>query len=205
MITKHILEKLQKNIVLYDEKSENDYLVLFSIGKNHECYFNKISFKYYNFWHLLGCKDISNNSYQTYMDCKNHIDISEKIELKCNISTFQEKDYAFNHVFDFVKNAKSIKIGYANKGPEKFQLTMALGNNDGIIGYDIPKPYSNTFLFPKSCQKKNLSDVSNSVNKILLILSKTCDDKLYTKIEYEIKKGIAKELIEQNKIVNCSI
>lgn len=194
MISANILRRLQANIQIYDEKCGRDFFVAFSVGKNHNINLYEITFNHFNFWHLLGCEAKSENTLRTYQNCKNYIDISNEVNLLYDLSTFNEKDAAFVNVFDFTKNAKSIKLGYANIGPEQFQLTMAVGNNTGIIGYDYPKTGNKRFLIPKSCQNKSLSDVSNRISKIVVILSKKQEETIYNTVEYEIKIGLAKEL-----------
>lgn len=52
-------------------------------------------------------------------------------------------------------------------------------------------------MIPKTVQEKKISSVSQDLSKILFILSKNQDQKTYTKIEYEIKKGVAKEYFPQ--------
>ena len=52
-------------------------------------------------------------------------------------------------------------------------------------------------MIPKTVQEKKISSVSQDLSKILSILSKNQDQKTYTKIEYEIKKGVAKEYFPQ--------
>ena len=44
------------------------------------------------------------------------------------------KHSAFVKVFDFVANAKLIKIGYVGDCPEQFYLTMSLGVRRHIVG-----------------------------------------------------------------------
>lgn len=73
---------------------------------------------------------------------------------------------------------------------------MALGNEIGIIGYDYAKG-DKQFMIPKTVQEKKISSVSQDLSKILFILSKNQDQKTYTDIEYEIKKGVAKEYFPQ--------
>ena len=71
-----------------------------------------------------------------------------------------------------------------------------MGNEIGIIGYDYAKG-NKQFMIPKTVQEKKISSVSQDLSKILSILSKNQDQKTYTKIEYEIKKGVAKEYFPQ--------
>lgn len=136
---------------------------------------------------------------EVYNQCKNGenvTDILEKISLVHSSSEAYTKCGIFEKLFDFVSKAKFIKIGYVNKCPEEVYLTMALGNEIGIIGYDYPKINKN-FMIPKTVQEKKISSMSSSLNKILFILSKDQSQREYTHIEYEIKEGVVKEHFSQ--------
>lgn len=52
-------------------------------------------------------------------------------------------------------------------------------------------------MIPKTVQEKKISSVSSEQSKILFILSKNQNQKTYNNIEYEIKKGVAKEYFPQ--------
>lgn len=196
MIGNKILTNLQKCIQLYDKKNENDYLIVFSRGKNIPMEYCQITFNHYNFWHLLGCKVDEKNSSLIYDKCKNGEDVSKELSLVHSYSEANTKCEIFDKVFDFISNAKCIKIGCISGCPEEFYLTMALGNEVGIVGYDYPKG-NQKFLIPKSVQNKRISLVSKELNKILFILSKSQKDESYNNIEYEIKKGVAKEYLSE--------
>lgn len=192
MITEKLLEHLNECIQLYDEKCDNDYAIVFSKGKKDAVNCCRITFKDYNFWHLLGCKLNVKNHEEIYCQCKNGDNISEKLSLVHSYSEAYTKCEIFKKVFDFTSNAKFMKIGYIGNCPEEFYLTMALGNEIGIIGYDYTKD-NKQFMIPKTVQEKKISSVSTELSKILFILSKSQKQKAYTNIEYEIKKGVAKE------------
>lgn len=192
MITGKLLRDLKECIQLYDEKNGNDYVVVFGKGKKDEVKYCHITFNHYNFWNLIGCRLDAGNHLDVYNKCKNGRNVSEDLALVHSYSEAYVKCEVFRKVFDFVSNAKYIKIGYVSDCPERFYLTMALGNEIGIIGYDYAKG-GKKFLIPKSVQDRKISSVSNGLNKILFILSKRQGQKEYTTIEYEIKKGMAKE------------
>lgn len=191
MVTGKLLGQLKECIQLYDEKNGNDYAVVFGKGKKDVVEYCQITFNCYNFWHLLGCKLINGDHVGVYNKCKDGGDVSEALSLVHSYSEAYVKCGVFRKVFDFASNAKYIKIGYVADCPEGFYLTMALGNEMGIIGYDYVKG-GKKFLVPKSVQDRKISSVSNGLNKILFILSKKQNQKAYVNIEYEIKKGVAK-------------
>lgn len=86
----------------------------------------------------------------------------------------------------FGVGSMSIKIGYIADCPEEYYLTMALGNEIGIIGYDYAKG-NKQFMIPKTVQEKKISSVSSEQSKILFILSKNQNQKTYNNIEYDYK------------------
>ncbi len=134
------------------------------------------------------------NHVEAYGLCKNGVDISENLSLVHSYSEAYKKCEIFKKVFDFVANAKYIKIGQISDCPEKFYLSMALGNETGIIGYDYAKG-DTRFMIPKTVQDKKISSVSKELNKILFILGKDQGQEAYTNIEYEIKKDVVKEYV----------
>lgn len=196
MIAENLLRHLHECIQLYDKKCGNDYVLVFGKGKKNTVSYCHVTFNCYNFWHLLGCKLNDKDHKQVYSQCKNGEDISEKLSLVHSYSEAYTKCRIFNKIFDFVSNAKCIKIGYAVKCPEEFYLTMALGNELGITGYDYVKG-NKQFMIPKTVQEKKISSVSPELSKILFILSKDQSQKAYANIEYEIKKDVAREYFPQ--------
>lgn len=199
MISEKLLGHLNECIQLYDKKCGNDYVIVFGRGKNDALKYCQVTFYAYNFWHLVGCRLNNGNHVEVYNQCKDSGNVAntlEKISLVHSYSEAYTKCEIFNKVFDFVSNAKYIRIGYVVDCPEEFYLTMALGNGLGIMGYDYIKG-NKQFMIPKTVQEKKISSVSPELNKILLILSKDQSQKAYTNIEYEIKKGVAMEYFPQ--------
>lgn len=196
MISEKLLGRIRVCIQLYDDKIWNDYVIVFGKGKKDTIKYCRITFNSYNFWHLLGCKLNGKNHLEIYEQCKKGEDISKELSLVHSYSEAYNKCDIFCKVFDFVSNAKCTKIGYVANCPEEFYLTMALGSEVGIIGFDYPKD-NKKFLIPKSVQDKKISSMSKELNKILFILSKKQCQKSYSTIEYEIKEGVAKDYFMQ--------
>lgn len=199
MISEQILAILQKDIQIYDKINNKDYLIAFSIGKNREMKYCQVTFTYNNFWHLLGCSINKRNTtpLDAYIKCKNQEDISDDVNYVHSFNDSIRKHAVFEKIFDFVSNAKLIKIGYISDCPEQYALTMSMGNNIGIVGYDYPKNKRSDFMIPKSVQNKKISQVTKTVNKILFILSKNIGETSYKCIEYEIKKDIINNYLEE--------
>ena len=117
----------------------------------------------------MGCPGLGYD--EVYFQCKNGDNISDKLSLVHSYSEAYTKCEIFKKVFDFISNAKYMKIGYIANCPEEFYLTMALGNEIGIVGYDYTKD-NKKFMIPKTVQEKKISSVSSELSKILFILSK---------------------------------
>ena len=197
MITQGIMEILHKAIQIYDKRCGKEYLIVFGTKKNFDYKFIQIKIKQSYFWHLLGCRlneDNNEGKNNTYLNCKNNINVSDKISSIHKFSEIQEKYSAIQNVFDFVEKANEIKVCYTSNCPEEFLFKIGSGNNSGIIGYDFANIGSTNFLFPKSAQLKSISKISSTTYRIFLILSKKMGDKYFTDIEYEIKNGICQNL-----------
>lgn len=199
MITSGIMEILHKAIQIYDKRCGKEYLIVFGSKNHFEYKFIQIKIKQSYFWHLLGCRldaDSNEGKNTTYLNCKNNINVADKISSVHKFSEIQEKYSAIQNVFDFVEKAKQIKVCYAFDCPEEFLFKIGSGNTSGIIGYDYSNNGSTDFLFPKSAQLKSISKISKTTYRIFLILSKKIGDKFFNNIEYEIKNDICIELKE---------
>lgn len=117
MISETLFGRLKDCIQLYDKKCRKDYVIVFSKGKNDTLKYCQVTFNAYNFWHLVGCKLEDENHAEVYNQCKNSekvTDILKKISLVHSSSEAYTKCEIFERVFDFVSNAKCIKIGFVN-------------------------------------------------------------------------------------------
>jgi len=197
MISEKILKNLHNDIQIYDKKNGKDYLIVCSKGKNDKLKCCQITYNHFNFWHLLGCKIESENHLATYEACKAKEDVAVDISLVHSYAEAEVKHIVFEKVFDFVTNAKLIKVGYIGNCPEQFYLTMSMGNEVGFVGYDYPRDGNKNYLIPKSVQSKKISSVASNLNKILFIVSKQQNQDAYTNVEYEIKKGIMSEHLSE--------
>lgn len=210
MITNGILELLHNAIYEYDKKCGKSYLVAFSSGRKNEMNVIQLHFTQSYFWHLLGCKlveDSVQGKKAAYYKCLKREDISDKVNTIHSFSEIQDKYNAFMQVFDFVKNAKNMKIGFTENCPEQFIFRTGIGSLSGMIGYDYPEKGKHGYLIPKSAQRKSLSKVSRNLNKILFILSKKNENTFYFNMEYEIKNGVFEALkaqIPENIAIRCN-
>ena len=195
-----VKEKIHKNSQLYELRNNHDYLLVFNQGKKYKNKFIEISFKHINFWHLVGCKlDKNVDAKLAYEDCRNGVDIFSDVSLCHTVEEALIKNDIFENTFDFIAKAKHIKLVYTANSPEQYTFFMAIGNENGVVGYDYPKDRNNRikYLFPKSTQNKSLSKISKNYHKVVYILSKRYDEKEYKNLEYEIKNGVSVGLITE--------
>ena len=120
MISENLLSILHNDIQIYDKKKGKDYLIVFGKGKKDSLKYCQITFHHFNFWHLLGCQIENGDLFNIYESCKNKKDISQNVSLVHSYAETENKHSVFMKVFDFVKNAKFIKIGYVGDCPENF-------------------------------------------------------------------------------------
>ncbi len=102
------------------------------------------------------------------------------------------------NIFNFVKNAKTVKVCKTDNSPEYFQFKIAVGHYHGIIGYDYENK-SLSILYPKTTQDKFIDNFNNdmSAKRILYILSKTIADSSFDTIEYSPSEAVFKKIIKE--------
>ncbi len=189
MVSDNVTQILHKAIQIYNPLVDKDYLIICSINKNHPSDYYAIRIKKDNFWHLLGCR-ANVDSDEVYNLCLIGKDIKMFLNYTNNEISCLEKYKTFSETFDFVNNAKILKVCDVFGTPEEFQFKLASGNDNGYIGYDKYRDNS-PFHYPKTARNKPLSTLSiKNQKKIQAVLSKNTYHHSYTDLEYEIGKGI---------------
>lgn len=113
-----------------------------------------------------------------------------------------EKRQTIESVFDFVSNAKGLKL--SKSGEYNFQL--AIGSVIGIIGYNN----NHNIYYPKTAQNKDINKIitrtysTRKLNKITIILSKDNNNLEYNHIEFEAGKDLFAKLADQFKNIPLS-
>lgn len=201
MISQNSMKILQQSIKQFDILANKTYLLAYKKDANNLDFY-EIKIEEKNYWHLLGCKmqpNPASKCHMYYEKCLNGEDISNVLDYA---SDHREKDVlekakVMNAIFDFVTNAKYVKI--SDTGEKSFEL--AIGNDIGIIGYST----RNKIFFPQSTQSRNINTLmtknysNRKLNKILIVLSKNTNEPKYKNVLFEAKKGLFVELSDQFK------
>lgn len=210
MISKKSMNELHRAIKKYDKLVNKTYLLAY---KKDESTFEFIEIKIEecNFWHLLGCKlpTSKTNKYDEhhhiyYEKCLNGEDISQDLSYAegHKEKDVVEKRQTIESVFDFVSNAKGLKL--SKSGEYNFQL--AIGSVIGIIGYNN----NHNIYYPKTAQNKDINKIitrtysTRKLNKITIILSKDNNNLEYNHIEFEAGKDLFAKLADQFKNIPLS-
>ena len=210
MISKKSMNELHRAIKKYDKLVNKTYLLAY---KKDESTFEFIEIKIEecNFWHLLGCKlpTSKTNRYDEhhhiyYEKCLNGEDISQDLSYAegHKEKDVVEKRQTIESVFDFVSNAKGLKL--SKSGEYNFQL--AIGSVIGIIEYNN----NHNIYYPKTAQNKDINKIitrtysTRKLNKITIILSKNNNNLEYNHIEFEAGKDLFAKLADQFKNIPLS-
>lgn len=204
MISKDSMALLHNAIAEYNKLADKDYLLACNLNKNHPIEYIVIRINKHNFWHLLGCKILKkdkNNKTITldlYNECFLKNDISEYLEYTHTSQELKTKYLIFIKIFNFVNNAKSVKVCKTDNSPEYYQFKIAVGHYSGIIGYDYENK-SLSILFPKTTQDKSIDSFDNnkSAKRIIYILSKAISDSSFDIIEYAPSEAVFKKVINE--------
>ena len=145
-----------------------------------------------NFWHLVGCKvNPECDEHVVYQACLEEKDVTESLTYTRRSQDLKKKAEIFCKLFDFIENAKLLRIANTENTPEAAMFCVGAGTVGGLIGYDKVSRYH----IPKTTQEKSIFVLDKNANdKIFLVLSKTEDSEIYDVMEYSISKDHASEL-----------
>ena len=96
-----------------------------------------------------------------------------------------------------LRNSKCYKIGEKNLVTRDNDFEMATGNSNGVMGYDSRVKIKGTNKVDKTKSPVPTTLLNNSITdycsrplKIMFILQKSDGESTYSKLFYEIKKGL---------------
>ena len=200
MITKENYEWVKKAIQVYNRLVNRTYLILYKVNSTQCSKAITVPILESNFWHLVGCKiDDSLNltveqKHQLYLDCVAGNDISASLVYTRQPQDVSKKANVVINLFDFVTNAKSIRICHTHGTPEAAMFRVGAGSNNGVIGYSDEK----NGLVPKSAQTKSIFKIDPKANdKIFLIISKPYGYEKYDRIDYTMSPKILPSIVSE--------
>lgn len=193
MISKDNYELVKKAIKIHNRLKDRTYLILYKVNAKETAKTMETPILEENFWHLVGCKfDEELNltvdqKHQLYLDCVAEKDISASLIYTRQAQDVSKKANVVIRMFDFVDNAKSIRLCHTDGTPEATMFKVGAGSNNGVIGYSV----ESKGMIPKTAQQKSIFKIKAAANdKIFLIISKPYGNAKYDRLDYVISKKV---------------
>lgn len=200
MISKDNYELVKKAIKIHSNLKDRTYLILYKVNVKQKSKMMETPILEENFWHLVGCKiDDSleltpEQKHQLYLDCLATEDVSESLVYTRQSQDVSKKAHIIINVFDFVANAKSIRLCHTAGTPEAAMFKVGAGSNNGVIGYSD----EDKGMIPKTAQQKSIFKIKADANdKIFLIISKPYGNAKYDRIDYAVSPKIFPSIINE--------
>ena len=198
MISQICLQYIYDAIKVYNKRQGRKYLIAYRANCKKPFEVCEIILKKENFWHLVGTS-ISKNNKDIDKDllfekCLSEDDISESLEYTRRADDVERKSKVFIKIFDFVSNAKELRITKTDNSPEIAMFNLGAGTVHGVIGYTS----TSSGFVPKTTQEKSIFKINPNANeKINIILSKEIGETEYNKLEYVISKKAKNEILDE--------
>lgn len=199
--------KLHTAALMYSNYVDTTLLFIFSKGKESPYGVYEVSFYQYNFMHLAGIKSQTKSAKEFYEACLSGTIKKEDCSPTHSINNMYEKISVINNLLDF-KHSKCYRMGKKDLITKDNDFELATGNNTGVIGYDhrisqsdSKKINQNKKAMPTTLLTTPITQLVSNPEKIMFILQKPIEEKMYQKILYEIKNDLLKEkytLLPQN-------
>lgn len=200
MISKGKYELVKKAIKIHNKLKDRIYLILYKSNAKQMSKIMETPILEQNFWHLVGCRIdetltlTPQQKHQMYIDCVDEKDISQSLVYTRQAQDVSKKSNVVINTFDFVGNAKSIRLCHTDGTPEAAMFRIGAGSVNGIIGYSDEK----VGLIPKTAQQKSIYRIKKDADdKIFLILSKPYGYAKYDRIDYAISKKIFPSILKE--------
>ena len=197
MISQICLQSIYDAIKVYNKRQGRKYLIAYRANCEKPFEFCEIILKKENFWHLVGTSISQNKDTDKdllFDKCLSGDDISESLEYTRRSDDVERKTKVFIKIFDFVSNAKELRITKTDNSPEIAMFNLGAGTVHGVIGYTN----TNSGFVPKTTQEKSIFKINPNANdKINIILSKKIGEAEYNKLEYVISKKAKNEILDE--------
>lgn len=200
MIAKDKYKLVEKAIQVHNRLKDRTYLILYKVNAKQKAKYMETPVLEENFWHLVGCKIDGSmgltpeQKHQVYCNCVDGINISNYLVYTRQAQDVSKKANVVINMFDFVANAKSIRLCHTDGTPEAAMFRVGAGSVNGVIGYSNEKKG----MIPKTAQQKSIYKIRPDANdKIFLIISKRYGYEKYDKIDYMISPKIFPTIISE--------
>lgn len=200
MISKDNYELVKKAIKIHSKLKDRTYLILFKVNTKQKSKVMETPILEENFWHLVGCKINDSlgltpeQKHQLYLDCLDEKDISGLLIYTRQAQDVSKKSNVVINMFDFIANAKSIRLCHTDGTPEAAMFRVGAGSNNGVVGYSV----EDKGMIPKTAQQKSIFKIKPDANdKIFLVISKPYGNAKYDRIDYAVSPKIFPDIIEE--------
>lgn len=200
MISKENYELVKKAIKIHNNLKDRTYLILYKVNAKQKSKVMETPILEENFWHLVGCKIndslklTSEQKHQLYLDCLVEKDISESLIYTRQPQDVSKKANIVINMFDFITNAKSIRLCHTDGTPEAAMFRVGTGSNNGVIEYSD----EDKGMIPKTAQQKSIFKIKADANdKIFLIISKPYGNVKYDRIDYAVSPKVFPSIIDE--------
>lgn len=193
MVTRDNYELVKQAIKVHSNLKDRTYLILYKVNAKQKCKIMETPILEENFWHLVGCKiDDSleltpEQKHQLYLDCVDEQDVSASLVYTRQAQDVAKKANVVINMFDFIANAKSIRLCHTDGAPEAAMFRVGAGSTNGVIGYSD----EDKGMIPKTAQQKSIFKIKADANdKIFLVISKPYGNAKYDRIDYAVSPKI---------------
>ena len=200
MISKDNYELVKKAIKIHSNLKDRTYLILYKVNAKQKSKVMETPILEENFWHLVGCKIddslgmTSEQKHQLYLDCSDGKDVSALLIYTRQAQDVAKKANVVINMFDFVANAKTIRLCHTDGTPEAAMFRVGAGSNNGVIGYSD----EDKGMIPKTAQQKSVFKIKADANdKIFLIISKPYGNAKYDRLDYKVSPKIFPSIIDE--------
>ena len=200
MISKDNYQLVKKAIKIHNNLKDRTYLILYKVNSKQKAKIMETPILEENFWHLVGCKiDDSKKltpeqKHQVYLKCLAEEDASDLLVYTRQSQDVSKKAHVVINMFDFIANAKSIRLCHTDGTPEAAMFKVGAGSNNGVIGYSN----EDKGMIPKTAQQKSIYKIKAEANdKIVLIISKPYGHTKYNRLDYVLSHKIFPSIIDE--------
>ena len=188
---KKILQSLGSAASLYSKYADKQLLFMFRNSKNDTYEYYEVYFGKRNFMHLAGIKSKTLSATAFFEACLTKSVTIEDCTPSHDVPTMLAKISVLAILLDF-KYAKLYKIGKKELVTRDNDFEMMTGNSNGIIGYDS-RGAKMHLPIPTTVLTNSINSYCTSPQKIMFVLEKEEHEEKYSKITFEIKRGLLKQ------------
>lgn len=194
---KEIIKILHQSAKKYQEKLLNKKIIFIYKNKDNLDFIEAL-FKDSNFMHLTGIK-YKKGANQFFIDCIQSKINSNDIEIKNKIFT-SLKLQILENAMSINKSAK--RIGIYNDGKTNIKIEKVIGNTHYCLGFSNlnNKGKEIKYYYPKTLFQDDLKKNVLEEYRIIAILLKNKNDKLYNEITY-LSRNTTLQQLQDKKIL----